>query len=325
MLPNFIIIGAAKAGTSSLYHYLRQHPQVFMSKQKETNFFACAKGRPTYSGPGDDRFLNSRAIVDFAQYQALFDGAGQAKAVGEASPFYLFHPDAAKRIRETIPNAKIIAVFRNPIDRAFSSYVYLRRDGRETERTFAGGLRLEEQRRAQNWEWAWQYTRVSRYVEQVKRYLDLFPREQLGLYVYDDFDHEPQPFMKQVFGFLGVDDAFEPDMRVRHNVSLIPRERLLVKLPANAAFNRVAHWGAGMLPLSYRLRARGWLVQHSKVPAVLPPEVHAQLAETFRDEVEQLGQIIGRDLSFWLKPRPAAGTAPIGHPVGEPAAQLKAT
>ncbi|MCX5658651.1 MAG: sulfotransferase [Planctomycetota bacterium] len=325
MLPNFIIIGAAKAGTSSLYHYLRQHPQVYMSPQKETNFFACGKGRPTYCGPGDDRFLNQRAIVDFAQYQSLFNGAGHAKAIGEASPLYLFHPDAAARIRETVPNAKIIAVYRNPIDRAFSSYVYLRRDGRETERTFAGGLKLEEQRRAQNWEWAWQYTRVSRYVEQTKRYLDLFPREQLGLYVYDDLDHEPEPFMRQLFRFLEVDDTFKADTRVRHNVSLIPRERLLVKLPANAPLNRMAYAAAGLLPLNHRLRARGWLVQHSKVPAVLTPEVHAELAERFRDEVDQLGRIIGRDLSFWLKPRPVDEAKPASQAAGEPAAQLKAT
>lgn len=327
MLPNFIIIGAAKAGTTSLYQYLRQHPQVFMSPLKETNFYACAGVRPAFQGPGDDRWFNRRAVIDPAVYEANFAQAGDARAIGEASPYYLYHPNAAGNIHRAIPHARIIAIFRNPIDRAFSSFLHLRRDGREPETTFPAALALEDHRIAQHWEFIWHYLGASRYAEQAQRYVDLFPREQLGFYLYDDFDADPVGFTRHVFEFLGVDASFVPDTTVRHNVSGVPTRPLIYQLAASARFNLLRRIGLAILPPKQRLRLLDYIVRHSRQPAVLSPDVHAELAEHFREDVGRLGELLGRDLSFWLRPKaaaaPSAGRAAKAAAKSSP--QLKAT
>ena len=131
-MPNFLVIGAAKSGTTALYHTLKQHPQIFMSPVKEPHFFAFEGERPVYCGPGDRELFNPRVVFRLEDYVRLFDGLRAQTAVGEASVQYLMRSDAAAaRIRQHIPRAKLIAILRQPADRAYSHYIMLRSQGLE--------------------------------------------------------------------------------------------------------------------------------------------------------------------------------------------------
>lgn len=149
--PNFLIIGAAKAGTTSLYHYLAQHPQVFLSANKEPHFFALENNPPDYKGPGDEQGVRSR-ITDWQSYLALFSKAtGQHRAIGEASTLYLYHPDAPSNIHRHLPDMKMIALLRNPVDAAYSAFGHMYREGREPCNDFMQALKEEDHRVAENW------------------------------------------------------------------------------------------------------------------------------------------------------------------------------
>ena len=132
-LPNFLVIGAAKAGTNALFHYLRQHHQVYMSPWKEPKFFAFeSRDELTFrAANGREAPVNATVILDRQEYEQLFDGARGELALGEASPHYLYVEKAPARIKALVPEMKLIAVLRNPVDRAFSSYLHLVRDALE--------------------------------------------------------------------------------------------------------------------------------------------------------------------------------------------------
>ena len=268
--PNFLIIGAAKAGTTALYHYLNQHPQIFLTPLKETNFFALAGQKPDFRGPGDNHYVNTQSLTNWDSYLAQFDTVTDEIAIGEASPLYLYHPDAAERIRFMVPDVKLIAVLRNPVDRAFSAFVHLVRDHRETTRDFAEALSLEDERIRANWEHIWHYQRMGLYYEQVKRYYDHFPREQIKIDLYRDLRLHLHDLLRDNARFLGVDDGFQFDTKRRYNEASIPIEER---------------------PHLY-------------------PEVHEQLQNAFRDDIGRLEELIGEDLSHWLQPWPHPVKAP---------------
>jgi len=128
-IPNFLIIGAAKSGTTSLYHALKQHPKIFMSPVKEPNFFALEGGELNYpQGTVDPRYL-AQCITTKEEYNQQFEGVSNEIAVGEASPIYLYHPQAPVRIKNCLPNVKIIVILRNPIERAYSNFLHHIREG----------------------------------------------------------------------------------------------------------------------------------------------------------------------------------------------------
>lgn len=258
--PNFIILGAAKAGTTALYHYLKQHPQIYVTPLKETNYFALAGEKLDFRGPGDADYVNSLSITDEAAYRAQFDGVTDEIAVGEASPLYLYHPHAAARIREAVPDARLVAILRNPIDRAYSAFLHLVRDGREPERDFARVLQLEPERIAANWEHIWHLAAMGRYEEQLRRYYDLFPREQIKVYLYRDLRTDQTGVLRDLFAFLGADPDFRPDCTQRYNEATLPA---------------------------------------SERPPLLP-EVRRALQEQLRPDILRLQDLIGRDVSHWL-------------------------
>jgi hypothetical protein len=215
--PDFIILGAAKAGTTALYHYLSQHPQIAMSRIKETNYFSLMGEPLDFRGPGDDDYINRLSVTTLEDYQAQFHLTAHTRAVGEASHLYLYHPETPRRIRAHIPHVKLIAILRNPVDRAFSAFLHLIRDGREPEGDFEVALAKEEERIQAGWEHIWHYRSMGFYYEQLKRYYDVFPSDQIRVHIYRDFRHDPDTLLREVFEYLGVDTAFRPDRSVRHN------------------------------------------------------------------------------------------------------------
>lgn len=264
-MPNFIILGAAKAGTTALYHYLRQHPQIYLSPLKETNFFALEGETLRFCGPGDNDYVNCLSITTLEGYMAQFDGVRDETAIGEASPLYLYSPKAVERIRHYVPEARLIAFVRDPVARAFSAFLHLVRDNREPCREFRDGLAAEEERIRAGWEHIWHYKRMGLYHEQLRRYYDAFPAEQIKAFLYKDLRLEPGRTLEEIFRFLQVDPAFVPDIRERYNVT--------TNLPAE------------------------------KRPP-LRPEVCAELRAYFREDSLRLQDLIGRDLSHWLADDP---------------------
>jgi hypothetical protein len=152
-LPSFLVVGAAKSGTTALHEYLRQHPQIFMSPIKETNFFALDGTRPSFGGPRAE-ILNNDAIWRFEDYARLFSGVTDERAIGEVCPRYLFTAGTACRIKRRLPEVRIVAVLRNPADRAFSGFSMYRRDGLEPAATLAEAITDEPRRVRENWAYA---------------------------------------------------------------------------------------------------------------------------------------------------------------------------
>jgi hypothetical protein len=310
-LPNFLIIGAAKSGTSSLFSYLGQHPQIYTSPIKGPCFFAFEEGETVkVFGPGDQATFDRHIVTDRRAYESLFDGVRDEKAFGEASVLYLYSPTAAARIKRAVPDVKLIALLRNPVDRAFSSYSHLRRDGRETLDDFGKGLLAEESRVNAQWQHLWHYTRLGFYHAQLTRYYDLFDPGQIAVYTSDEFRDQPLKVLRELFSFLGVDDRFVPDVSMRHNVSGTPKSRSLHRFLTrpNSVKNIVKPWLPSVLRKKLRGKALKWntVVGNSR----LSEETRSYLVNLYRDDVLKLQSLIQRDLCHWLKDRSAGDAKP---------------
>jgi Sulfotransferase family len=301
-LPNFMVIGAAKAGTSSVCEYLDQHPDVYMCPGKEPNFFV-AEDVPEipFRGPRDHEVLTAQNgwVWNLQRYRDLFAGVSTEHAVGEGSTWYLYDELAPLRIRRRVPAARLIAILRNPVDRAYSAFTMLQMDGRETTASFEAALAAEDERVCAGWEYIWHYRRMSMYFAQLQRYYGTFVPEQIRVVLYEDLTSSPREIMRDLFQFIGVDDRFEPDMSERSNPSYVPRhpeyQRMIVR---QSRLKRVAK---ALLPGELRQRLKEKLVYSTMTrPAPLAPELRQKLAETFRPDVLRLQELLGRDLSPWL-------------------------
>lgn len=273
-LPNFIGIGAARSGTTSLHRYLLQHPDAFLATPKETNFFSPqgrAAGRAT--------------ATTLKDYESLFDGAAGHAAIGEISPRYMPDPDAAPSIFETLGPVRIFAILRDPIARAYSHYRH-RAKGALEKRPFDVAAVEGEL-----------YFEWSRYAEHLRRYYSIFPRDRIHVLLYEDFDRDPAACLRDLAGFLGLDNSFRFDTRTRHNPAGAPRFGRF-----NRPLGEVAKTVAKRLPK--RMRGAGIasraLVNTGVETPPLSPNQAARLRKLLRGEIEATAELIGRDLSQWL-------------------------
>lgn len=291
-LPSFIVIGAAKAGTTALYWYLNEHPEVFMSPVKETNFFAYgrdAEGRLLYGDPE----LHHFPIQTMAEYQRLFEGADGAAAIGEASPIYLECPEAAGRIRDAVPSVRIIASLRQPVERAYSDYLmHLRHRGQR----FDPARDLSP---AAPWAGAdSRWMQVSRYHAQLERYYAAFPRSQIHVSLFDDLKRDALGMVQDVYRFVGVGPDFAPDFDTPHAIGGLPASRLVERLLTNRAVGSVIK---PLLPMKAANWVRRMRARNLKKAPSLPPALKRELtARIFRDEIERTARLIGRSLDHWL-------------------------
>lgn len=202
--PDFFVIGAPKAGTSALHSALAQHPQLFLSSPKEPKYFMCGDSPPpAYKGPGDAH-SNQEWIWQRERYLRLFDGAGEGQLTGESTPFYLYNRDARRRIAADRPDAKLVAVLRDPVDRAYSNWMHLWMDGLEPRADIVEAVRREPQRVDDGWAPFWHYQRLGMYGRQLDDLFDHFPREQVLLLRYRELVETPDAALGRVFAFLGV-------------------------------------------------------------------------------------------------------------------------
>lgn len=296
MMPNFLIIGAAKSGTTSLYHYLKQHHQVYVSPIKETEFFAFEGDEVEFLGSG---FKQSPSITYIEDYLSLFEGVKNETAIGEASPVYLYNTKAIERIEHYIPDVKLIAILRNPVNRAYSQFLHNIRDGHEPIAEFDKALGAEESRIENNWLWGYHYIRAGFYYNQLEPYFKRFRRRQLRVYLYEDLRSRPLHLLRDLLGFLEVDDSFKPDVSMKHNVSGLPKSRFLHRFLTKP--NWVKDRLKVVLPKDMRKRIKHKIRNRNLLKIQMPETIRCHLIQMYRDDISKLQGLIQRDLSQWLE------------------------
>ena len=296
--PTFLVLGAGKSGTTSLWRYLNQHPDVFLPDVKEPNFFALMG--ETIPDPADDpedmhHYLH--AVTTWADYRMLFDGAGDATARGEVSPMYLYHPKAAECIRRFCPHAKLIAVLRHPADRLFSRWQHLLADGRPPSEDITDAFDRDSIWWRRN-----DLVPEGMYGRHLQRYFARFPREQIRVVLFEDFVADPDAVMRSLFRFLGVDPAVPLDTRTRHNTSARVESPLLRGLIGrNGSLKR---WIARRVPDHWTPTARTVLTdlrrRFGRRDALAPSVRRRLIRDIYRPDILRLEGLLERDLSHWL-------------------------
>jgi hypothetical protein len=275
-----------------LYWYLTEHPAVFMSPVKETNFFAYgrdADGRLLYGDPEVHHF----PVQTMAEYERLFDQADGAAGIGEASPIYLECPQAADRIRAAVPSVRIIASLRHPVERAYSDYLmHLRHRGQRFDP--ARDLTVRAPWAAPDSRWM----QVSRYHAQLERYYAAFPRTHIHVSLFDDLKRDALGMVQDVYRFIGVDPAFAPDFDTPHAIGGLPARRWLERMLTHRAVGAVMK---PILPMGAANWVRRMRARNLKKAPPLPADLRRELTtRIFRDEIERTGRLIGRSLTHWL-------------------------
>jgi len=298
MKPNFLVIGAAKAGTTLLYYTLKQHPQIYMVSVKEPNFFALQeKDLNSIKGIANSRYL-AQCITTKEQYEKQFEAVTDEVAIGEVSPIYLYNPKAPTRIKNYIPEIKLVAILRNPVERAYANFLHHIREGLETVEDFSEALDQEEYRIKNNWWWGFHYVKAGFYSEQLIRYYNQFSPHQIKVYLYEDLKENPQQLFQDLFNFLGVDSKFQPDLSEQYNVSGIPKNRLWHQL-----LSKPSTWKAPfkiLVPFKLRQNLRRKSQNQNLVKPEMPPVLAQHLKEVYSEEIMTLQKLLKRDLSHWL-------------------------
>lgn len=294
------MVGAAKSGTTALWHALRQHPDIHLSPIKEPCFFISNGHAPNDTGHGWD-FIRSVGIWRPGDYVKLFGESRICHAVGEASTPYLVSPDAALRIHANLPDSRIIAVLRQPAERAYSHFNFWRQLLLEPETSFRAALADQENRQSNGWFPDFLYEWSGFYHAHLQPWFERFPRERIRVFLYEDWQHYPQQTLTELFRFLEVDDRFQPNLE-RRNVTRLPRFRWF------KSFAEDKRWRG--LPLSgnegtVRQAVQGLLrsadTHFNRVsPSSLDPNLRAELTRGYRDDILKLEQLLDRDLSHWL-------------------------
>jgi Sulfotransferase family len=296
-LPDFFIVGAPKCGTTAMYEYLRQHPQIFMPFHKEPLFFGA-----------DLHHRYGRLTPD--EYAALFRPARADQRVGEASAWYLYSTTAAREIREASPEAQIIVMLRDPVDVMYAQHSQLLFNQQEVIEDFGEALDAEEDRvagrrlpsgpvRPENLF----YRRMARFSEQLGRYFEVFGRERVHVIVFDDLVADTPGVYRVLLRFLGVDDGFQARFEPSNENKRV-RSRALQRLAYDPPVLRRFAPLLRRLPAMHALRNR--LFAANSVRAArrpMDPGLRAELTREFAPEVQRLSALIGRDLSAWSATR----------------------
>jgi Sulfotransferase family len=286
-LPTFIVIGVAKGGTTSLYRYFDQHPDVFMYAEKGTNYFGYEDARDwKWADEGEPPLLRHFRVETFEEYEEAFAGSSGERAVGEVSPQYFRSPGAAARMHARLPDVQVIVSLRNPAERAFSGYLMRIRRG-EPVTSASEDLSADSS-----------HVREGFYYRRMKRYFDVFPREQIKVLLFDDFRRDPAQVMTELFSFIGVDPGFQPDTQPRHNPANVPRSRILNRFLYQPAVIRTAK---AVLPERLHGSAKRVREVNLEEPPKMSPELRSRLLALYREDILSLEGLVQKDLSTtWL-------------------------
>jgi hypothetical protein len=297
-LPNLFIVGAQKSGTSALTAMLNFHPQVFMSHPKEPGYLAFGEsGYPVRRRDGKPGRPNRYIVTSEADYLALFKGATEKqKVLGEASTWYLSFPGMANRLRHYNPDAKIIIILRNPIDRAYSAWSHARRDEIEPCDNFADALALEAQRDEP--EYLLRYHELGRYSGPLAQYQASFDEGNLLVLFYQDLQDSPDELWSQMCHFLDI-EVVDPPPRRMNNRSGRPRSRSLQRILRS---HRLKSFMLDFLPYSFLTWLKMWTDKANlrRFPP-MDQNVRDGLKEYYREDINAVMKLTGRDLTAWLE------------------------
>jgi hypothetical protein len=308
--PDFFLVGHAKCGTTALYEMLRRHPQIFMPNVKEPQFFARNPQAPVLSGRRRAFEQTGRGTESLQEYLALFAEARPDQRVGEASTFYLWSDRAPAAIAKMVPDARIVAILREPVSFLHSLHLQMRQNGAETERSLRKALALESERRAGRhipagayWPEALMYSERVRYVAQLRRYHAVFPPEQVLVLIYDDFRRDNEATVREVLRFLEVDDTV-PIPTLSANPSIEVRSMRLegafrdIRRSRSSAAKATMATVKALVPtrlrhgVLYPIRRR--IVY--RAPQAPDDRLVADLRERFKGEVVAASEYLNRDL-----------------------------
>lgn len=302
--PQFMIIGAGKSGTTALFEYLNQHPDVFMPRVKETNFMSL-EGKRSIPIEEDPEMLEyyPHSVFDMETYLGLYEDCPDGITAGEASPMYLYKNDAHLKIKEYCPEAKMIAIFRNPAERLYSRYLHLAREGIQPE-----GWPESVFDKSSIWWRRDDLLLEGYYYKHLSKFMETFPREQFKIFLYDDLRNNQKQVIYDIFEFIGVDPDFEPDTSTEHNKSGFIKNKFLNGLIGNDSplKNFVAKVAPGFVESLRRNDKLKGRVLEARNKNLVRPKYEAEIKKRITDEIYKedllkFEKLIGRDISHWYK------------------------
>jgi hypothetical protein len=316
-MPDFLVIGAPKAGTTALHAALAQHPGLYMSAIKEPKFFLSDGPPPTKGGPGDALTYREH-VWRRPDYEALFDPAPPGTLRGESTPLYLYDRAAIRRIHDTLPGARLIVIVRDPVERAHSNWTHLWSAGLEPVGDFVRACGEEERRIAAGWASFWHYIGLGRYGEQLEYLFTLFPREQVLVIRYRLLVDEPAQTLDRICAFLGVQTGVVTEIP-RHNVTSHPESTL--SHSAVALAQRTATAVGTLIPGLTAATLNGplerFLQRHARERQPLDWDQRQELLPRFETDIKLLADILGESFADWNQPRERSGGMVGGRPAGQ--------
>jgi hypothetical protein len=288
-LPTFLLIGAARSGSTTLYEYLKQHPEIFMSSVKSPKYFAYDEKQPglrEWGLPGIDEEFKVRTADE---YQRLFEEAKDELQIGEASIGYLESAYAPERIKRELGDVKILVILRNPVRRGYSGY----------RMQLRGGTTSQDIRDALKDPSRVHWIQVGFYHRLLKRYFDIFPHENIKVVIFEEFVKDKAGAMKEIYRFLGVDESFTPDTSMAYARGGIPRTGVL-----NTALRKVGKAVRSMMPEALQVRLLGKVRAkmnefNVKQEPPLTQELYDQLKAIYREDIANLEKLLSREIPEW--------------------------
>jgi hypothetical protein len=294
-LPDFYVIGAPKCGTSALHAALDRHPQLFMSAVKEPKYFLGDNQPPQPSDGPDDAIHLARYVWRREDYEALFDAAPASSQCGESTPYYLCDQAALQRLHNTTPGARLIAVLRDPIDRAWSNWA-TNWPHREPIHDIVKACREEPRRLAAGWEPYWGYVTQGLYGRGLRTVFELFPREQVLVLRFEDLVNDAEVMLGRIHRFLGVDEYWDGGGIPTLNPSSVLPHDWLTRIEWWAQRQR---WIVDRIPA----RVRRQMVigkRRRTVNEGPPPSVRRELMPMFADDIKLTHELTGLAVLEWL-------------------------
>lgn len=277
-MPNLFIVGAQKSGTTSLHNYLSEHPEIYMSKVKEPSYFSKFPGSIQI---GED--------ITEEEYYRLFKDVKNEKIIGEGSVSYLYDPSSAKAIYDVNPNAKIIILLRDPVDRTFSHF--LKPDNKMTfeQKINKDFKNIDEEN--PNYE---NIVNWGLYPKQVKRYLDIF-HDQVKIIIFEEFFSDPTTKIKEILEFLGLEPKVHDFSLEIHKKSYKPRNQFFQKIISNKLMKKA---GNKVLPINIRQSTYAFLRGDDSQKNEISKKDEKILIEFYKDSVSSMEKILKRKLPW---------------------------
>ena len=289
MKVDFFIVGAPKAGTTSLYHYLNEHPKISMSSVKEPNYFSYEELET------QKLYYKSNKINSLDSYHNLFPTRDANLIYGEASVSYLFYKNVAEKIKTYNKNAKIIILLRNPIERAFSHYLMDVRLGliSESFESVVDGFETTSKNKL----YYQQYIELGKYYNQISNYKRLFNDKNILIIDYEDFKNKTSLSVTTVFDFLQIDTSFIPNLDLTHNTFRKPKFTFIEILYSNHSIRFLIN---KLIPSKFKNYINQMVFDKQDKP-ILSQDLHERLKSIFKNDVNKLSNMLNKDFSKWIK------------------------